>query len=64
MTNMLRDACTHGFENNIDDLAEHGLDVRRPVEDAAFGPSGETRGREKDMMGEKEGREEGKKKEG
>jgi hypothetical protein len=29
-----------------------------PADDATLGPEGETRGREKDMMGEKEGREE------
>jgi hypothetical protein len=34
-----------------------------PADDAMLGLEGETRGREKDMMGEKEGREEGEKKE-
>jgi hypothetical protein len=36
--------------------------LERPADDAMLGPEGETRGREKDMMGEKEGREGGKEK--
>ena len=33
-----------------------------PADDAMVGPEGETRGREKDTMGEKEGREGGEEK--
>ena len=38
--------------------------LERPADDAILGPEGKTREREKDMMGEKEGREEGEKKGG